>query len=402
MREIDLIHFSARALRGHRLRTILSLLGVAIGVGSVIILTSLGEGARRYVTGEFASLGTNLLIVLPGKTETHGVAPFLGATTHDLTIEDSEALGRRVREIRRIAPLSLGSASVKFGDRSRATYVMGTTNEMIGVRKLQMGVGRFLPSGVIDAPVCVLGAKVRSELFATANPLGEMVRIGDARLRVMGVLAPRGTSIGFNIDETVYVPVRTAMRMFNRSSLFRLMIEVGSHDEIPAARQDVLRVLKERHQNVEDVTVLTQDAVLATFNQILIILTGALAAIAAISLTVAGIGIMNVMLVSVSERTQEIGLLKSIGVTRRQILGAFLIEAAIVSTAGGIVGLGGGLGVGRIVERIVPDFPVHPPLWAVAAALVLSMSVGLLFGSLPARRAAAFDPVEALARGTRG
>jgi putative ABC transport system permease protein len=219
---------------------------------------------------------------------------------------------------------------------------------------------------------------------------------------VIGVLASRGTSIGFNIDEVAYVPVRTAMRMFDLGSLFRIMAEVGSNAEIPPARGKAIRLLQERHQGVEDVTVLTQDAVLATFNQILVILTAALAAIAAISLTVAGIGIMNVMLVSVSERTSEIGLLKSLGVTRRQIIGAFLAEAAIVSTAGGIVGLAAGIGAGRILERLVPDFPVHPPLWAALAGLLLSLSVGIVFGSLPARRAAGMDPVEALARGTRG
>jgi putative ABC transport system permease protein len=229
-----------------------------------------------------------------------------------------------------------------------------------------------------------------------------MIRIGPARMRVIGVLAPRGTSIGMNLDEMVQVPVRTAMRMFDRASLFRIMAEVGSHEEIDAARRDVSDLLRERHQGIEDVTVLTQDAVLATFTQILAILTGALAGIAAISLSVAGIGIMNVMLVSVSERTQEIGLLKAVGAKRSQIVRAFLVEAAIISTAGGIVGLAAGIGAGGLMEGIVPDFPVHAPGWAILAALAVSVSVGLLFGILPARRAARCDPVEALMRGSRG
>ncbi|MFH1144872.1 MAG: FtsX-like permease family protein, partial [Candidatus Eisenbacteria bacterium] len=230
------------------------------------------------------------------------------------------------------------------------------------------------------------------------NPLGRMLRIGDWRFRVIGVLAPRGTSIGLNVDEVVAVPVETAMRVFNRTSLFRMMAEVQSHRDIDAARDAVIAVLSERHAGEEDVTVLTQDAVLATFGQILGALTATLAGIAAISLTVAGIGIMNVMLVSISERTREIGLLKALGVTGAQIVAVFLLEASMISTGGGILGLGAGIGLGQVLRKIVPDFPVQPPLWAVIAALVVSIAVGLVFGSLPAHRAARLDPVAALMR----
>ncbi len=398
MRGIDLLRFSAGALRGHRLRTGLSLLGVAIGVASVIMLTSLGEGARLYVTGEFSSLGSNLLIVLPGKTETQGATPFVTNAPHDLTVDDAEAMGRQIPEIRRVAPIALGTAPASFGDRSRDVTVVGTTYEVLEIRKLAMGAGRFLPENTLDAPVCVLGAKVQRELFPDRNPLGELLRLGPYRLRIIGVIAPRGTSIGMNLDEVVELPAETALRMFNRSSLFRIMAEVRNHDEIETAKTKAVKLLKERHDGQEDVTVLTQDAVLATFNQILRILTAALAGIAAISLGVAGIGIMNVMLVSVSERTREIGLLKAIGATRAQIVNAFLLEAALVSTSGGLLGLAVGIGAGRLLQHLYPEFPVQPPGWAVAAALVVSISVGLGFGSLPARRAAGLDPVEALMR----
>ncbi|MBM3288485.1 MAG: FtsX-like permease family protein, partial [Candidatus Eisenbacteria bacterium] len=222
--------------------------------------------------------------------------------------------------------------------------------------------------------------------------------IGETRLRVIGTMAPRGTSIGMNFDEVIDIPVETSMRMFDRSTLFRVLVEVASHERIEGVRREVIEVIKERHDGVEDVTVITQDAVLETFNQILMILTAALAGIAAISLTVAGIGIMNVMLVSVSERTREIGLLKALGVSGRQIVAVFLLEAAIISASGGVLGLGAGLGAGQALRRIVPEFPVQPPVWAVAAALAVSVSIGLLFGSLPARRAARLDPVEALMR----
>ncbi len=398
MRTDDLLAYSAKALRGHRLRSFLCLLGVAIGVASVILLTSLGEGARLYVTGEFASLGSNLLILLPGKTETFGAAPMVSRAPHDLTMDDLEALARRVPQIRRIAPLSMGSAKAAFGDRARDALVIGTTNEMLEVRHLKMGIGRFIPPGVKDAPVCVLGATVQRELFGSRNPLGEWIRVGENRFRVLGVIAPRGTSIGMNLDEVVEVPVESAMRMFNQTSLFRVLVEVRRHTEIGAARTASLEVLKTLHEGEEDVTALTQDAVLSTFNKILSILTAALAGIAAVSLAVAGIGIMNVMLVAIAERTREIGLLKAVGVTGRQVLAVFLLEAALISTAGGVLGLFGGIGAGRVLRYIYPEFPVQPPLWAVVASLVVSISVGILFGSLPARRAARLDPVEALMR----
>ncbi len=398
MRIADLLGYSFSALRGHRLRSWLSLIGVGIGVASVVMLTSLGEGARLYVTGEFASLGSNLLIVLPGKTETRGSMPVFGGVPHDLTVDDAEALRRSIPQVERVAPLSLGAAAASYGDRRRDITVFGTTHEMLEVRHLRLGAGRFLPEGVRDAPVCVLGARVQRELFGNQNPLGEMIRVGDQRLRVIGTLAARGTSVGMNLDEVVQVPVETGMRMFNRTGLFRLLVQVRSHTAIESARREVLATLKERHGDEEDVTVLTQDSILATFNQILGLLTAVLSGIAAVSLTVAGIGIMNVMLVSVSERTTEIGLLKAVGVTTRQVVQVFLLEAAFLSTSGGLLGLAVGIGAGRFLQHLYPEFPVRPPGWAVAAAVAVSLAVGLVFGSMPARRAARLDPVEALMR----
>lgn len=400
MRLVDILRFSAVALSGHRVRTLLSLLGVAIGVMAVLVLTSLGEGARLYVVSEFTSLGSNLLIVLPGRTETTGGAPVAGATAHDLTPADGEAIRRHVRGVRRLAPLAFGTASVRFGDRTRDVPIIGTTDEMESVRRLQMGIGQYLPrvGGEIEARVCVVGAKVQTELFGGLNPLGENLRIGQERFRVIGVLAPRGLSMGMDFDEAVHVPVRRALRLFNRTSLFRILIEAGSHDELPALRGRVAGFLKQRHAGEEDVTVLTQDAVVETFGRILSILTAVVAGIAAISLTVAGIGIMNVMLVSVSERTREIGLLKALGVTSRQVVAVFLAEASLLSSIGGIVGLTAGLFSVRLLRAVYPAFPAEPPSWAVAAAAAVSIAVGMIFGALPARRAARLDPVAALAR----
>jgi putative ABC transport system permease protein len=374
------------------------LLGVGIGVASVIVLTSLGEGARRYITDEFASLGSNLLIVVPGKSETTGFAPLVSTAPHDLTRADAAALLRQVPAIRQVAPLVVGTGAVRVGDRSREVTVVGTTREMLEIRHLKMSSGRFLPRGLPDATVCVLGARVQRELFPNDNPLGQLVRIGDWRFRVIGVIAPRGTSIGMDLDEVVEVPVGTGLRLFNRTSLFRILAEVGTHEDIDRARLAVLGVLRGRHAGQEDVTVLTQDSVLQTFNQILRALTAALAGIAAISLAVAGLGIMNVMLVSVSERTREVGLLKAVGVTPARVVAVFLVEAALLSTAGGCLGVLAGLGAGQGLQHFYPDFPFHPPGWAIPAALAVSCSVGLLFGILPARNAARLDPVVALMR----
>ncbi|MCA9728744.1 MAG: ABC transporter permease, partial [Candidatus Eisenbacteria bacterium] len=330
------------------------------------------------------------------KTETQGAAPFISTAPHDLTMADAEAIRRRIFGVSRLAPISLGATAAGFGERSRNATVIGTSAEFLEVRKIQIQSGRFLPPE-LDAPVCVLGAAMARELFRGANPLGQIVRLGEYRFRVIGVVAPRGVSIGVDLDEVVYVPVETGMRIFNKTSLFRLLIEVTAHQRIEEVRQKVVDLLAERHHE-EDVTVLTQDSVLSTFNQILRVLTAALAGIATISLGVAGVGIMNVMLVSVAERTREIGLLKALGATGRQIAGVFLVEASLVSTGGGILGLVAGVGGGALLQHFVPEFPARAPWWAIAAALAVSVAVGVAFGWLPARTASRLDPVDALMR----
>jgi putative ABC transport system permease protein len=292
----------------------------------------------------------------------------------------------------------MGEARARFGERARDVTVAGTTTELREVRDLHMQAGRYLPGGDPDrAPrVCVLGSEIRRELFADANPLGEILRIGDERYRVIGVIEPRGMSVGMDLDELIHIPVVRAMRLFDQTSLFRIMVEVVSPDDVEAVKKEIIAVLAERHGD-EDVTLLSQDSVLSAFGRILTALTLALGGIAAVSLTVAGVGIMNVMLVSVSERTREIGLLKAVGVTPGQVLLTFLVEASILSSLGGLLGFAAGIAAVRIFTTLYPAFPAQPPLWAVAGSLALSVSIGILFGALPARRAARLDPVQALA-----
>jgi len=396
----DLLGFSGGALRGHRLRSTLSLLGVTIGVGSVILLTSLGEGARTYVVGEFVSMGNNLLLISPGKIETTGGFPIFGGVPRDLTVDDWEAVVRQVPQIRRAAPVSMGEAPARFGSKQRDVTVIGTTVDMKEVRQLKVLSGRYLPDGDTSraARLCVIGFDIKNELFGGGNPLGEWLRLGEERYRVIGILGPRGVSLGIDLDEVVHVPVARSMEMFNRTGLFAIWAEVGSLEQAEAGKAAALALLRERHEGFEDVTITTQSSMMSASSRILAALTAALGGIAAISLAVAGVGIMNVMLVSVSERVTEIGLLKALGATRRQIIAVFLIEASILSTVGGMIGLALGYAGGRLMMLIWPAFPLQPPLWAVIGALTLAILVGLTFGLLPARRAAGLDPVVSLAR----
>jgi putative ABC transport system permease protein len=396
---LDLVSFATRALRGHRLRTLLSLLGVAIGVAAVVTLTALGEGARRYVLGQFAAVGTNMVIVLPGRTQTSGAMPGFGGVPHDLTLDDAVAVARGVREVDKLAPMVVGTETVSFGERRRQVALFGSTHEALEVRRLGVARGRFLPPIAWDrgAPVVVLGTNTAKELFPGADPVGQVVRIGDWRTRVIGVLEPRGQQLGVDMDDVAVVPVATAMKMLNRSGLFRLVIQVRSYGDLERVKHAVLRLLAERHGE-QDVTVITQDAVVTAFDSILGALTMALGGIAAVSLAVAGVGIMNVMPVSVSERTREVGLLKALGAGRRQILAAFLAEAVLISSAGGLLGLALGWAAVVAIVTVYPALPASPPAWAVAAAFAMSVAVGAVFGVLPARRATRLDPVTALAR----
>jgi len=400
MRPGDLLHLAAESLFRARLRSVMMLIAMAIGVAAVVVLTSLGEGARRYVTGEFQALGTDLLIVLPGRSETTGVQPglFAGETPRDLTLDDARAL-LRIPGVERIAPLVVGSAPVSSAGLTREVPVIGSTSDFYHVRKLSMGQGRFLPPGELDRDmaVCVIGTKVAAELFPQRPAVGSSVRIGDRRFRVIGVLGDSGRAVGFDLQELVIIPVRSAQQVFNTESLFRILVQASDHDGIPRTRTAVLEAIQARHQGEEDVTVITQDAVLATFNRIFTALTLTLAGIASISLAVAGILIMNVMLVAVSQRTAEVGLLKALGARGRQITALFLAEAVLLSIAGALAGLAVGYAANAVVGRLYPALPVGAPTWAVVLALVIAVASGVVFGLMPARRAARLDPVVALA-----
>lgn len=399
MRFADTLRFARDAAAGYPVRTALSVLAMAIGVAAVVLLTALGDGARRYVVGQFSSLGTNLVIVLPGRTGTGGFNPAtaITSTPRDLSIDDAAAI-RRAPAVLRVGPLAVGTSEISFGGRLREVMVAGTSHEYFAIRNFDVAQGQPLPDEDWQraSPVVVIGAKIREELFGNTQALGQLVRVGDRRLRVVGVLKPVGQGLGMNTDELVIVPVALAQAMFNSNTLFRVLIEARSRDAIPQARDQALAILKQRHRGEEDVTVITQDAVLATFDKLLGALTLAVAGIAAISLAVAGILVMNVMLVAVTQRTGEIGLLKALGAPARTIRLAFLTEAAMLSAVGALVGYLLGQAGAFVLRQVFPVFPAYAPDWAVIAGLGTAIGTGLLFGFLPARRAALMDPVQAL------
>jgi putative ABC transport system permease protein len=400
MKLADTLRFASGSLRGSPTRTLLMMLAMSIGVAAVVVLTALGEGARRYVVDQFSSLGTNLVIVLPGRTETAGVGPGLlsGQTPRDITLDDAQAL-LRSRAVKRIAPLTVGSATLSRDALNREVVVAGSTSDLLGIRHMSVAIGRFLPEGDIhdSSSVCVLGNQIKRELFGNEQAVGQWVRLGDRRFRVIGVLASQGESMGMRTDDLVIIPVASSHQLFNTTGLFRVLIEARNRDYIELAKREAEAIMTERHGGERDVTVITQDAVLATFDRILTTLTMAVGGIAAISLAVAGVLIMNVMLIAVAQRVKEIGLLKALGAPGRQIRLLFFAEAALLSGVGSMAGLALGYTASTIIGQIYPVLPVSPPWWAVIAACATALGTGILFSVMPARRAARLDPVAALA-----
>lgn len=396
---VDTFQLSIKTIFSYRLRSLLIILAMALGVAAVIVLTALGDGARNYIVNQFSSIGTNLLVVLPGRAETSGAFPgaVLGQTPRDLTLKDAELLGR-LPQVKRYAPLNVGEAELSAANRLREVTVLGSNANLIPIRHMKLAQGSFLSHGSGSSAQIVLGAKLAQEFFPQQQAIGQRVRLGGNRFRVTGVLSPQGESMGFNSDEIVIIPVEQAQSLFNTTSLFRILIEAASHNEIESAKQAILEMLKQSHDGEEDVTVITQDAILSTFDRILHALTLAVAGIAAISLIVAGILIMNVMLVAVTQRTSEIGLLKAIGARAEDIRLMFFTEALCLSFAGAVTGFFLGQTGSLILRLTFPQLPAWAPAWAILASILVALATGILACVIPANRAARLDAVLALSR----
>jgi putative ABC transport system permease protein len=392
----DLIRLAAGAVIAQRMRSLLTALGIAVGIASVVLLTSIGEGIHRFVLAEFTQFGTNLIGVTPGKTTTVGLSGAMISNVRPLSLEDAEALGR-IPQVRAMVPVLQGNAEVEAGKRSRRTMIIGAGARVPEVWQLQVASGQFLPDDDPRAAraFAVLGSKMRQELFPGVTPLGQRIRIAGERYRVIGVMEPKGQLLGFDLDDTVYIPAGRALAMFNRDSLMEVDLLYAQEAEAQQVAKQVRERLTTRHGR-EDFTITTQQQMLEVFGSILNILTMAVAALGGISLFVGAVGILTIMTIAVNERTAEIGLLRSLGAERRQVLGLFLGEAVVLAALGGLAGLLLGVGGAWLLGSLVPALPVHTPWSYVLLAEALAALIGLLTGVVPATRAARLDPVEAL------
>lgn len=397
IRPADSLQLAMRAITAHRLRSFLTLLGIAVGIAAVILLTSIGEGIHRFVLAEFTQFGTNVISISPGKTKTSGPAPTgIPTSVRPLTLDDARAL-QHLPHITGMTATVWGNTEVNANGRLRRTTVNGVSADMLKVFSIKVRSGQFLPDEASEnaRAFVVLGARLKNELFGTANPLGARVRVGNLQFRVIGVLEAKGQFLGIDLDDAAYIPTARALELYNRDGMMK--IDLAYEEGIPAARvsQAVKEVLKARHGR-EDFTITTQEDMLRTLSKILDILTMAVGALGSISLLVGGVGIVTIMTIAVTERTGEIGLLVALGAPRRTILGLFLGEAVALSALGGIMGLTLGMGLAQLIHLLVPALPVHTPITFVILAESIAIAIGLLAGVLPARRAARLDAVEAL------
>ena len=396
MRVADLVKFTGHSVLAHRMRALLTALGIAVGVAAVVLLTSIGEGVRRFVLAEFTQFGTNIVSVTPGTAQTMGGSIGVFGTVRPLTIDDAEAL-RRVPYATASVPVVQGNAEVEGNGRKRRVTVYGTGHEFADAFRFEVASGSYLPPDDPRAPrsFAVLGSKMAREIFGDANALGENVRVGGERYRVVGVMKPKGTMIGFDLDDTVYIPAGRALELFDRESLFEVDVLYEENAPVAEVVEGIRRLMLDRHGD-EDVTITTQQQMLDTLGSVLGVLSFAVAALGSISLLVGAVGIFTIMTIAVRERTSEVGLLRALGAERDQVLACFLIEAVALSLLGGLAGLAFGAGVAWVLGETVRQLPVSFSPLFMGLALGLSVVIGLVAGILPALNAARLDPVEAL------
>lgn len=396
MRLLDFLRMGLGSLFAHRLRSILSALGIAVGIAAVILLTSIGEGINRFVIAEFSQFGTNIIAVHPGKTKTRGASIGIFASDRPLTIDDSVAL-RRVPSVLYSVPAVQGTAEVNAAGRSRRVTVYGVGADFPAAFSIGVASGQFLPD---DDPeharaFVALGSKVRNEIFGDANPLGNRIEIGGSRYRVVGIMESKGQILGVDLDDAVYIPAGRALELFNREGLMEINVVFTPGADTDKIVDGIHKTMMARHGR-EDFTITPQQEMMDVLSSVLDVLTFAVGALGGISLLVGGVGILTIMTISVTERTSEIGLLRALGAKRGQILSLFLGEAILLSSIGGILGLSLGVGIAQLLTLLVPALPVNTPWLFVVLAETVAIAIGLFAGVVPATRAAQLDPVEAL------
>lgn len=392
----DLLRLTTSSFLAYRMRSFLTGLGIAIGITAVILLTSIGEGLHQFVLSEFSQFGTNIISIQPGKTQTQGGNVGIFGSVRTISIEDAQAL-EHLPNVEYADPSVTGNAELRFEGKTRRTTVYGAGPNMDKVMSSSMQSGSFLPDDDPTQPraLAVLGSKVRQELFAGQNPLGTYLRIGGQRYRVVGVMAPKGQILGFDLDDTVFIPAARALELFNRPGLMEIHLSYSPNADLDSVVRSVTALLIERHGR-EDFTLIPQEKALEVLGSVLDVITFAVGALGGISLLVGGVGILTIMTMAVTERTAEVGLLRALGAREGQVLTLFLGEAILLSALGGLGGLALGVGIAQTLHWLFPALPVHTPwLFAVLAELS-AITIGLVAGVMPARRAARLDPVEAL------
>ncbi|MBE0477519.1 ABC transporter permease [Candidatus Aerophobetes bacterium] len=385
-------------IAANKLRSLLTVLGVIIGVGAVIAMLSLGEGARVQISERIAGLGTDLLIIRPGRFGLPGAAAGARGSADVLTFEHARALVQNTSSIIRVAPEVSRTVTISAGGTNLRETVVGTTPDFTEVRRTSVAYGRFFDNEEIEraSRVAVLGSGVANELFTNASPLGQMIRIDGRSFTVIGVLAERGQRGMFNTDDNIYVPLTTAQqRLFGTKYLGTIYVQARENNLVRQAEDEASALLLVELGNTELFFIQNMGEILATAEETAKTFTFLLAGIAAISLLVGGIGIMNIMLVSVTERTREIGIRKAVGASGKDILFQFIIEAVVLSATGGILGILSGVVISRLASSF-SGWPVVVSMTSIVFAISLSLAVGLFFGIWPASRAAKMDPIEAL------
>jgi putative ABC transport system permease protein len=392
----DFVRLTFGSLKSHRLRTLLAELGIAVGIASVILLTSIGEGLRRFVLSEFSQFGTNLIIVTPGRVQTAGMSIGVFGTVRPLTIDDAIAV-RRAPYVQVTNPTIDGNAEIAAMGKRRRITVYGMSPDWLKVGHMSIRTGSFLPREDLHAPrpLAVLGSKAKQELFGAGNPLGKRIEIGGYRFQVIGVMESKGQFMGMDLDDTVFIPVARAQELFNRDGLVGFHVNYDPEAPVDKVVEGIRSTIAARHGR-DDITIITQDQMIKVLGSVLGVLSFAVGALGSISLFVGGVGILTIMTISVTERTSEIGLLRALGGRQQQILGLFLGEAALLAAAGGAAGLAFGVAVARLLTVVFPALPVSTPWWFALLAEGMAVVVGLAAGVLPARQAARMEPVEAL------
>lgn len=392
----DIVKLSFNSLNDQRMRSFLTILGIAVGIASVVLLTSIGEGVQQFTIAEFTQFGTNLIGINPGKSTTLGTSGALINNVRPLSIADEESL-KHIPGVIDSVSLIQGNGPVEFAKRRRRTTVLGVGPSAADVWQMKVVTGRFLPKDDSRAArsFVVLGSKVKEELFRDENPLGQKIRVAGEPYRVIGVMESKGQMLGFDLDDAVYIPTVRAMSLFNQQSLMEIDLLYQSGMQSKTIADRVKKLLKNRH-GAEDFTITTQEEMLEVLGSVLGILTMAVGGLGAISLVVGGVGIVTIMTIAVNERTSEIGLLRAVGANRNQILLLFIGEAVVLAGTGGLFGLMLGAGIAWFIGEFVPALPTHTPWVYAVYAEILAVGIGLLAGVLPARHAAGLNPVEAL------